>query len=116
MAVRDCRARAWWALEGPERVRAGRAAAPPRRAPPRLLHQAVELPRVLAGDLVDDVGGQVAELLLDILRRLGPDAVGVRVVRGPHERLHAHLVDHLGADPVELEGRLALAPPVIARL
>src|SRR5262245_2514884 len=57
-----------------------------------LLDQAVELPRVLTGDFMDDVGGQMAELLLDVLRRLRPDAVGVRVVGGPHERLHAHLV------------------------
>ena len=32
------------------------------------LHQAVEFPGVLAGDLVHDVGRQVAELLLDVLR------------------------------------------------
>src|SRR5499426_935151 len=82
----------------------------------RLLDQAVELAGVLARDLVDHVGRKVAELLLDVLRRLGPYPVGVRVVRRPHERLGAHLVDHLRADPVELEGRLALAPPVVARL
>src|SRR5262245_40839817 len=82
----------------------------------RLLDQAVELAGVLARDLLDHVGRQVAELLFDVLRRLWPHPVGVRVVRGPHERLGTHLVDHLRADPVELEGCLALAPPVVARL
>src|SRR5215813_2804519 len=80
------------------------------------LDQAVELARVLAGDLVHHVGGQMAELLLDVLRRLGPHPVGVRIVRGPHERLRSHLVDQLGADAVELECGLALPPPVVARL
>src|SRR5207237_3627361 len=45
-----------------------------------LLDQAVELPRVLAGDLLDDVLREMAELLLDVLRGLRPDAVRVRVV------------------------------------
>src|SRR5262245_20748062 len=67
----------------------------------RLLVQALELAGVLARDLVDHVGRQVAELLFDELRRLGPHPVGVRVVRRPHERLGAHLVDHLGVDPIE---------------
>src|SRR5688500_6681533 len=58
----------------------------------------------------------MAELLLDVLRGLGPYAVGVRIVGGPHERVDAHLVDEPRADAVELERRLALAPPVIARL
>src|SRR5262249_60882186 len=49
----------------------------------RLLDQAVELAGVLARDLVDHVGGQVAELLFDVLRRLGPHPVGVRGVRRP---------------------------------
>src|SRR5206468_2482059 len=49
-------------------------------------HQPVEFARVLAGDLADNVGRQVAELLLDVLRRLRPHPVGVRVVRRPQER------------------------------
>src|SRR5262249_41484920 len=79
-------------------------------------HQAVELPGVLAGDLVRHLGGQVTELLLDILGRLGPHAVAVGIVGAPHERLDAHVLDELGADAVELEGALALAAPVVARL
>ena len=58
----------------------------------------------------------MAELLVDVLGRLRPHAVPVRIVRAPHQRLHAHVVDELGADAVELEGRLALAAPVVARL
>src|SRR5215831_7582868 len=84
--------------------------------PAGLRDQPVELPRVLAGDLLHHVGGQVPELLLDVLGRLGPHAVGVRIVRGPHQRLHAHLVDELGADAVELERGLALPTPVVAGL
>src|SRR5216117_3630388 len=80
------------------------------------LHQSVELPRVIARDLVRDVGRQVAELLGDVLRRLRPDAVGMRVVGAPHERLDADVVDQLGADPVELKRGLALPAPVVARL
>src|SRR5437016_11764856 len=56
------------------------------------------------------------ELLLDVARRLGPDAVGMRIVRPPHERLDAHLLDQLGADRIELEGGPALPAPVVARL
>src|SRR2546427_7464073 len=80
------------------------------------LHQPVELPRVLARDLVRDVGREVAELLGDVLRRLGPHAVGMRVVGAPHERLDAHVVDEPGADAIVLERRLALPAPVVARL
>src|SRR5437016_10982154 len=80
------------------------------------LDQPVELPRVLARDLVRDVGRQVAELLGDVFRRLGPDAVGVRVVGAPHQRLDAHVLDQLGADAVVLKRRLALAAPVVAGL
>src|SRR5215472_13678345 len=68
--------------------------------------QAVELAGVLAGDLVHNFGRQPGELLLDVFRGFGPNAVGVRVVRAPHHRLDADVVDQLGADRVELEGRL----------
>src|SRR5437899_3792847 len=82
----------------------------------RASHEPVELTGVLTGDLVRDVGGQVAELLLDVLRRFRPHAVGMRVVRAPHEGLDAHVVDQLGADAIELKRALALAAPVVARL
>src|SRR2546425_11965621 len=80
-----------------------------------LVDQPVELAGVLTGDLGDDVRGQVAELLGDIFRRLGPDTVGMRIVGAPHERLDADIVDQLGADRIELERRLALPAPVLAR-
>src|SRR4029453_17854439 len=73
-----------------------------------LLDKTVELARVLAGDLLDVVLREGAELLLDVLRRLRPHAVGVRIVGTPHQRLDAHVVDELGADRVELERGLAL--------
>src|SRR6185437_6885438 len=81
-----------------------------------LVDQPVELAGVLAGDLVRRLGRQVTELLGDVFARFRPDAVAMRVVAAPHQRLQPHLVDELGADAVELEGRLALAPPVVARL
>src|SRR5215469_18488040 len=66
-----------------------------------LADQAVGSPRVLADDLVRDLGRQVAELLLDVLRGLRPHAVAVRIVGAPHQRLDAHVLDELGADAVE---------------
>src|SRR2546422_1231589 len=77
------------------------------RGPPS--HQPVEPSRVLTRHLPRDVVGKMLELLGDVLGRLRPHAVGVRIVTAPHQRLDAHLVDQLGADPVVLEGRLALA-------
>src|SRR5438046_7082002 len=41
--------------------------------------ESVELPRVLAGDLLDHVLRQVAELLFDVLLRLRPNPVRVRI-------------------------------------
>src|SRR5919197_6409946 len=85
-------------------------------ADPALFDQAVEPSGILAGDFAGDVGRQVSELLLDVLRGFGPDAVRVGIVGAPHERLHAHIVDQLGADAVKLEGSLALPAPVVAGL
>ena len=50
--------------------------------------------------------------------RLRPDPVRMRIVRPPHERLDAHVVDQLGPDLIELEGpgAAALPAPVVARL
>src|SRR5437667_4234864 len=111
-----------WSSAASARCAPTHAATPSRRAqnsfvrPILASHEPVELARVLAGDLLRDVGRQVAELLLDVLRRLRPHAVAVRIVGAPHERLDAHVLDELGADAVELERALALAAPVIARL
>src|SRR5438034_1074 len=82
----------------------------------RSFDQAVELPRVLADDLVRHLGGQMAELLLDVLGGFRPHPIAVRIVGAPHEGLHADVVDELGADAVELEGRLALPAPVVGWL
>jgi hypothetical protein len=81
-----------------------------------LVDEPVELGGVLAGDLVHDFRGEAGELLLDVFRGFGPDAVGVRVVRALHHRLDADIVDELGADRVERESRLALAAPIFAGL
>src|SRR5439155_873360 len=82
----------------------------------RSADQAVKLPRVLAGHLPRDLGGQVRELLGDVFLRLRPHAIRMRVVRAPHQRLDAHLVDELGAHAVVLKRRLALPAPVLAGL
>src|SRR5262245_8883934 len=68
-----------------------------------LVHQPVELAGVFAGDLVGYVGRQVAELFGDVFRRIRPDAVGMRVVRAPHQGFDSHVLDQLGADAVVLE-------------
>src|SRR5579885_1801656 len=82
---------------------------------PRLVDQPVELAGVLAGHLVDHLGRQMAELVVDVLLRLRPHPVRMREVRAPHQRLDAHVLDQLGADAVVLEGRAALVAPVLAR-
>src|SRR4051812_31872859 len=79
------------------------------RAPPSA-DQAVEPSGVVTRDHARDLRRQLLELLADVLLGLRPDAIGVRVVRAPHERLGAHLVDELEADAVVLERGLALAP------
>src|SRR5262249_12116164 len=40
----------------------------------------------------------------------------MRIIGAPHQGLDANILDQLGADPVELERRPALAPPILARL
>src|SRR5262249_21545988 len=80
-----------------------------------LLHQAIELRGIVARDLPSHVLRQMAKLLLDVLRGLRPHAVRMRIVRAPHQRLDADVVDELGADAIELERRLALPAPVVAR-
>src|SRR5215470_18546218 len=80
------------------------------------VYESVELGGVLAGDLVHDIGRQIGELLGDVLRAFRPDTVGMRVIRAPHQGLDPHILDELGADPVELKRRAALTAPVFARL
>src|SRR5437899_5744041 len=80
-----------------------------------LLHEPVELAGVLADDLPADVRRQVPELALDVLRRIRPDAIGMRELRRPHDIVDRQLVEELHADLVGLEGGLAVPPPVLAR-
>src|SRR5215469_16715498 len=81
----------------------------------RSIHEAVELSRILTDDLASGGVGQVAELALDVVLRIGPDAVGVWKVRGPHDVALADLVDQLDADRIGLISRIALAAPILAR-
>jgi hypothetical protein len=81
-----------------------------------LVDQTVKFGGVLACDLVHDFGREAGEPLLDVFRGFRPHAVGVRVVGAPHQGFDADLIDELGADQVELERRLALPAPILARL
>src|SRR5687767_12662038 len=76
--------------------------------------EAVQRGGVLADDLAAHGGRQVAELALDVLLRVRPDAVGMREVRAPHHLVHAQLVEELHADGIGLVRRPALALPVLA--
>src|SRR5262249_34878600 len=80
-----------------------------------LISEAVEFGGVIADALFARAGGQVAELALDVLLRVRPDAVGVWEVRAPHDVVLAKLVEQFHADWVALVGRVALPAPVFAR-
>src|SRR2546425_5318478 len=77
--------------------------------------EAVEPARVLANDLLAHGRGQVAELALDELARVGPHAIGMGKVRAPHDGVVPEIVDEVDADAVGLVRGLALAAPVFAR-
>src|SRR5260370_39899847 len=62
--------------------------------------EAVECLRVVADDLAPHVRGQMPELPLEILLRVGPHAVGMREVGAPHDLVGAELVQELDADRV----------------
>src|SRR6266404_7430536 len=79
-----------------------------------LIHKPVQLRGVVANDLAACVLGQMAELALDVFLRVGPDAIGVREIRAPHDVVLAELVEQFHADRVALVGGVALAPPVFA--
>src|SRR6266545_1153309 len=80
------------------------------------LAQVVELDHVLRRDLAPHALRQHAQVLLDELPRIGPEAVGMRIVRAPddvvlthegNDGLHVHIL---------LVGRVALALEVVAGL
>ena len=81
----------------------------------RSIDEAVEFGGVVADDFLAGGVGQVAEFALDVFLRVGPDAVGVREVRAPHDVVFAELVEEFHADRVALVGGVALAAPVVAR-
>src|SRR5262245_39643889 len=80
------------------------------------LHEAVELARVLADDLALDRQAHPREVLGDPLLRVGPDPVGVRIVRTPHDVVLADERDHRGHRRLVLVRRVSLAAPELARL
>src|SRR5207245_4046431 len=57
----------------------------------------------------------MAELALDVLAGVGPDPVGMREIRAPHDLADAQRVEEREADGIRLIRRPALAPPVLAR-
>src|ERR1700719_10521 len=115
LPIGDRPMRAWpaassrWPESPPRRRRTSRPNTPPRPKRPTDRNER-------SGDLVHDLGRQALELLLDVFRGFRPYAVGVRIIGAPHQRFDPDVVDELGADPIELEGRAALPAPVFARL
>src|SRR6267142_1522890 len=80
------------------------------------LTQVVELDHVLRRDLPAHPLGQHAEVLLDVLARVGPEAVGVRIVRAPDDVVLADERDDRLHVLILLIGRVALALEVVAGL
>src|SRR5215468_1517973 len=76
--------------------------------------EVVETSGVAADDLVPDFGRQPGHLARHVLARVGPDSVGMREVRSPHDLVGAQLVDEVHAHRIRLVGRPALALPVFA--
>src|SRR5262249_37258814 len=64
--------------------------------------ETVELRCVVTDDLAPHAGGQVSELALDVLARVGPHAVGMRKIGAPHDLVVAELVQQLDADGIGL--------------
>src|SRR5262247_3219177 len=88
----------WWPFRGPH------------------LDQSVELAGVLADDLALDGRADAGEVLGDPLLRVGPDAVGVRIVRAPHDVVLADQRDHRRDGRLVLVRRVPLPAPQLARL
>src|SRR5689334_25390948 len=56
----------------------------------------------------------MAELVLDVLLRIGENAVGVGIIRSPHHSLGPELLQQRHTGIVVLESRTALTVPIIA--
>src|SRR5215471_16549430 len=80
------------------------------------LTQVVELDHVLRRDLAPHALRQHAEVLLDELARVGPEAVGMRIVRAPDDVVLADQRDDRLHVLVLLIGDIALALEVVAGL
>src|SRR5262245_42288766 len=76
----------------------------------------VQLAGVLAEDLALDRRAHPAQILGDPLLRVGPDAVGMRIIRAPHDVVLADERDHDPDGRLMLIRRIALAAPELARL
>src|SRR5258708_6651180 len=81
-----------------------------------LSDQAVKFTGVFASDLALRSAGQMSELPFDMFLGIGKDAVGVRIIGGPHHGLYPHVIEVLGTYAVVLKARPALTAPVFARL
>src|SRR5262245_11022537 len=80
------------------------------------LQQTVQLAGVLAQNLALNGRADRSQVLADPLLRVGPDAVGVRIVRTPHDVVLADERDHHRHRGLVLIGRVPLAPPELAGL
>jgi len=79
------------------------------RAPYRRSIDAVQVRGVVADHWSRLVFGDAGEILADSLDRKWEGALGVRIVRSPHQPIHAEQMARQDAEPVILEGRPELA-------
>src|SRR4026209_2887697 len=80
------------------------------------LGQVVELYHVVARDLLADAVGHLAEILLDVAARIGPDAVRMRIVGAPDDVVLADQRNDWLEELILLVRGVALTAEVVAGL
>src|SRR5437762_12611995 len=78
-------------------------------------YKAIQLAGVLADDLVAHLRGQVAQVALDELARVGPHPVRVGEVRAAHDGIVPQVVEQLDAAAIARVGRPALSTALLGR-
>src|SRR5579863_7562264 len=76
---------------------------------PSVGRETVEPRGVVADDFAPDGLRQFTEFAFDVFLRIGPDAVGMREIRTPHDVVRADFIDQPNADAVALIRRITLA-------
>src|SRR5260221_2002559 len=78
--------------------------------------QVINLHRIVPRHLAPHVLGDAVQLAVEILLRVGPDTVGMRIVRAPHHIVLAKGVEQADADRIGLVGGVELPIPVVGGL